>query len=88
MKEIIKWLDAGVIYPIAYSSWVCPIRCVPKKGGMTVVPNEKNELVPIRLVTAWRVCMDYRKLNAWTEKHNFSCHLLVELEHTTMLAMK
>ena len=38
---------------------------------MTVVPNEKNELVPMRLVTGWRVCMDYRKLNAWTENDHF-----------------
>ena len=58
-KEIIKWLDAGVIYPIADSSWVCPVQCVPKKGGMTVVPNEKNEFIPMRPVTGWRVCMDY-----------------------------
>ena len=43
-KEIIKWLDAGVIYPIADSSWVCPVQCVPKKGGMTVVPNKKMNL--------------------------------------------
>ena len=43
-KEIIKWLDAGVIYPIADSSWVCPVQCVPKKGGMNVVPNEKINL--------------------------------------------
>ena len=50
-KEIIKWFDAGVIYPIADSSWVCPVQCVPKKGGMTVVPNEKNELVLIRPMT-------------------------------------
>ena len=50
-KEIIKWLDAGVIYPIADSSWVYPVQCVPKKGGMTVVPNEKNELAPMRSVT-------------------------------------
>ena len=41
-KEIIKWLDAAVIYPMADSSWVCPVHCVPKKGGMTVVPNERN----------------------------------------------
>ncbi|KAH0634861.1 hypothetical protein KY284_037647 [Solanum tuberosum] len=47
-KEIIKWLDVGVIYPIADSSWVCPVQCVPKKGGITVVPNERNELVPMR----------------------------------------
>ena len=70
-KEIIKWLDAGVSYPIVDSSWVCPIQCVPKKGGMTMVPNEKNELVPMSPVTGWRVCMDYRKLNVWTEKDNF-----------------
>ena len=70
-KEIIKWFDVGVIYPIADSSWVCPIHCIPKKGRMTVVPNEKNELVPMRPVTGWRVSMDYRKLNAWTEKDHF-----------------
>ena len=50
-KEIIKWLDAGVIYPIVDSSWVCLVQCVPKKGGIIVVPNEKNELVSLRLVT-------------------------------------
>ena len=50
-KEIIKWLDAGVIYPIADSSWVCPVQCIPKKGGTIVVPNEKHELVSMRPVT-------------------------------------
>uniref|UniRef100_M1DBA5 Retrotransposon gag protein n=1 Tax=Solanum tuberosum TaxID=4113 RepID=M1DBA5_SOLTU len=70
-KEIIKWLDAGVIYPIADSSWVCPVQCVPKNGGLTVVPNERNEFVPMRPVTGWRVCIDYRKLNAWIEKDHF-----------------
>ena len=39
-KEIIMLLDDGVIYPIAESIWVCPFQCVPKKGGMTIVPNE------------------------------------------------
>ena len=72
-KEIIKWLDAGVIYPIADSSWLCPVQCVPNKGGMTVVPNEKNELVPMRSVTGLRVCMDYRKLNARLKKTIFLC---------------
>ena len=70
-KEINKWFDVGLIYLIADSSWVCPVQCVLKKGGMTVVPNEKNEPVPMRLVTGWRVCIDYRKLNAWTEKDHF-----------------
>lgn len=70
-KEIIKWLDAGLIYRIGDSTWVCPVQCVPKKGGMIVIHNEKNELVPMRLVTGWRVCMDYQKLNAWNKKDHF-----------------
>nr|GEU59832.1 reverse transcriptase domain-containing protein [Tanacetum cinerariifolium] len=50
---------------------VSPIHCVPKKGGMTVVENEDNELIPTRLVTGWRVCIDYRKLNDVTRKDHF-----------------
>ncbi|XP_015170838.1 uncharacterized protein [Solanum tuberosum] len=53
-KEIIKWLDAFVIYPIANSKWVSSVQCVPKKGGITVVPNAKGELVPTRPVIGWR----------------------------------
>ncbi|GJS49193.1 reverse transcriptase domain-containing protein [Tanacetum coccineum] len=48
-KEVEKLLDAGLIYPISDSPWVSPVHCVPKKGGMTVVTNEENELVPTRL---------------------------------------
>nr|GEW27479.1 DNA-directed DNA polymerase [Tanacetum cinerariifolium] len=50
-KEVIKLLDAGMIYPIFDSPWVCPVYCVPKKVGMTIVENENNELIPTRLVT-------------------------------------
>nr|GEZ75156.1 reverse transcriptase domain-containing protein [Tanacetum cinerariifolium] len=67
-KEVIKLLDAEMIYPISDSPWVSPIHCVPKKGGMTVVANENNELIPTRLVTGWRVYIDYRKLNDATRK--------------------
>nr|GEX16550.1 reverse transcriptase domain-containing protein [Tanacetum cinerariifolium] len=70
-KEVIKLLDVGMIYPISDSSWVSPIHCVPKKGGMTVVANENNELIPTRLVTDWRVCIGYRKLNDATRKDHF-----------------
>ncbi|GJT97938.1 reverse transcriptase domain-containing protein [Tanacetum coccineum] len=70
-KEVEKLLDAGLIYPISDSSWVSPVHCVPKKGGMTVVTNDENELVPTRLVTGWRVCIDYRKLNEATRKDHF-----------------
>ncbi|GJS67253.1 reverse transcriptase domain-containing protein [Tanacetum coccineum] len=58
-QEVIKLLDAGLIYPISDSPWVSPVHCVPKKGGITVVKNEENELIPTRLVTGWRVCIDY-----------------------------
>nr|GEZ77182.1 hypothetical protein [Tanacetum cinerariifolium] len=70
-KEIIKLLDAESIYPILDSLWVSPIHCVPKKGEITVVENENNELIPTRLVTGWRVCIDYRKLNDATRKDHF-----------------
>nr|GFC88672.1 reverse transcriptase domain-containing protein [Tanacetum cinerariifolium] len=71
IKEVIKLLEAGLIYPISDSPWVSPVHCVPKKGGFTVVENEDNELIPTRLVTGWRVCIDYRKLNEATRKDHF-----------------
>ena len=70
-KEILKLLDTGIIYPISDSQWVSPIHVVPKKEGMTVIRNEKNELIPTRTVTGWRVCIDYRKLNDATRKDHF-----------------
>nr|GEW66734.1 reverse transcriptase domain-containing protein [Tanacetum cinerariifolium] len=62
-KEVMKLLDAGLIYPISDSPWVSPVHCVPKKGCFTVVENEENELILTRLVTGWRVCIDYRAEN-------------------------
>nr|GFC22142.1 reverse transcriptase domain-containing protein [Tanacetum cinerariifolium] len=58
-KEVEKLLDAGLIYPISDSPWVSPVHCIPKKGGFIVVENEENELIPTRLVTGRRVCIDY-----------------------------
>nr|GEZ20863.1 reverse transcriptase domain-containing protein [Tanacetum cinerariifolium] len=69
--EVEKLLDAGLIYPISDSPWVSPVHCVPKKVGFTVVKNEENELIPTRLVTGWRVCIDYCKLNEATHKDHF-----------------
>nr|GEZ54691.1 reverse transcriptase domain-containing protein [Tanacetum cinerariifolium] len=70
-KEVEKLLDAGLIYPISGSPWVSPVHYVPKKGGFTVVKNEENELIPTRLVTGWRVYIDYKKLNEATRKDHF-----------------
>ena len=70
-NEVIKLLDAGIIYPISDSKWVSPIQVVPKKSSITVVKNANDELIPTRLVTGWRMCIDYRKLNSTTRKDHF-----------------
>ncbi|CAN6712720.1 unnamed protein product [Malus baccata var. baccata] len=70
-KEIIKLLDCGVIYPISDSRWVSPVQVVLKKSGVTMVKNAEDELVPTRIQTGWRVCIDYRKLNNTTRKDHF-----------------
>ncbi|GKE30359.1 hypothetical protein Tco_1445743 [Tanacetum coccineum] len=70
-KEVVKQLDIGIIYLIIDSPWVSPIHCVPKKGGIKVVTNKKDGLVPKRIVTGWGVCIDYRKLNEATVKDHF-----------------
>ncbi|KAK1668215.1 hypothetical protein QYE76_056374 [Lolium multiflorum] len=62
-NEVLKLLEAGIIYPIADSRWVSPVHCVPKKGGMTVVPNDNDELIPQRVVVGYRMCIDFRKVN-------------------------
>ena len=69
--EILKLLEAGIIYPIAGSRWVSPIHYVPKKGGITVVPNDKTELIPQRIVTGYRMVIDFRKLNKATRKDHY-----------------
>ncbi|GKB36983.1 hypothetical protein Tco_0881925 [Tanacetum coccineum] len=70
-KEVIKLLDAGLIYPISDSPWVSHVQVVPNKGGMTVVKNEKDELILQWSVTGWRVCINYYKLNNATRKDHF-----------------
>nr|GEX52521.1 DNA-directed DNA polymerase [Tanacetum cinerariifolium] len=56
---------------VSTTPWVNPVHCVPKKGSYTVIENEENELIPTRLVTEWRVCIDYHKLNEATRKDHF-----------------
>ena len=68
-NKILKLLNVGIIYSIYDSKWMSLVQVVPKQSGITVVKNEENELVPTR--TGWRVCIDYRKLNAATRKDHF-----------------
>ncbi|WKA13012.1 hypothetical protein VitviT2T_030349 [Vitis vinifera] len=53
--EVLKLLQAGIIYPISDSPWVSPTQVVPKKSGITVVQNEKGEEIATRLTSGWRV---------------------------------
>jgi hypothetical protein len=78
-KEVIKLLDAEIIYPVAHSEWVSSVHCVPKKGGITVVKNEKDELIPQWIVTGWRMSIDYRKLNKATRKDHFLLPFINEM---------
>ena len=78
-KEVLKWLDAGVIYPILDNSWVSPIQVIPKKGGTIVIRTENNALLPSRIVTTWRICIDYQKLNKATRKYHISLPFLDQM---------
>ena len=77
--EVLKLLDVGIIYPISDSKWVSPTQVVPKKSGITVVKNEKGESLPTRVTSSWRMCIDYRKLNAATRKDHFPLPFLDQI---------
>jgi hypothetical protein len=79
VKEVLKLLKDGVIYPVSNSEWVRPVQVVLEKGGMTVIRNEKNELILQRTVTGWRMCIDYRKLNKATRKDHFPLPFIDEM---------
>jgi hypothetical protein len=58
VKKVLKLLKDGVIYPVSNSEWVSPVQVVPKKGGMMVIRNEKNELIYQQTITGWQMCID------------------------------
>ena len=60
-----------VIYLITDSKWVVPIHVVPKKTGITLVKNKNDELIPTRISSGWRMCVDYKKLNLAICKDHF-----------------
>ncbi|XP_070667526.1 uncharacterized protein [Malus domestica] len=65
-QDAIDWTIADIkgISPTIYSKWISPTQVVPKRSAITVVKNDNNELMPTRLTTGWRMCVDYRKINA------------------------
>jgi hypothetical protein len=78
-KEVLKLLNARVIYHVSDIEWVSPVQVVLKKGGMTVIRNEKNELIPQRTDIGWRTCIDYQKLNKATRKDHFPLPFIDEM---------
>jgi hypothetical protein len=78
-KEVSKLHKVGVIYHVFDSEWVSPVQVVPKKGGMTIIRNEKNELIPQQTVTSWCMCIDYQKLNKATRKDHFPLPFIDEM---------
>jgi hypothetical protein len=78
-KEVLKLLKAGVIYPVSDSEWVSPVQVVSKKGGMTIIRNEKNELIHQQTITGWWMCTDYRRLNKATRKDHFPLPFIDEM---------
>ncbi|KAK1699228.1 hypothetical protein QYE76_015925 [Lolium multiflorum] len=86
-NEVLRLLEAGIIYPIADSRWVSPVHCVPKKGGMIVVPNDNDELIPQRVVVGYRMCIDYRKVNKVTKKDHYPLPFIDQMLERCMSAI-
>ena len=77
--EVLKLLQAGIIYPISNSTWVSPTQVVLKKSGVTTLYNEKGEEMPTLLTTSWRVCIDYKRINEVTREDHFPLPFIDQL---------
>ena len=77
--EVLKLLQASIIYPISDSTWIIPTQVVPEKLRVTTMKNEKGEEFSTRLTTGWRMCIDYRRLNEVTRKDHFPLPFIDQL---------
>ena len=50
--EVLKLLQAGIIYPISDRTWVSPTQVVPKKSGVTTVYTKRERRCPPVLLYA------------------------------------
>jgi hypothetical protein len=76
---VLKLFKDGVIYPIFDTEWVNHVQVMPNKGGITVIHNVKNELIPHWTITSWWMCIDYQKLNKDTRKDHFPLPFIDEM---------
>nr|GEZ69260.1 reverse transcriptase domain-containing protein [Tanacetum cinerariifolium] len=85
-KEVLKLLDARLIYPILDSPWVSPVHCVPKKGGFIVAKNEENKLILTRLFTGWLkegIVLGHKISKNGIEVDNVKVDVIAKLPHPT-----
>ncbi|CAA7045439.1 unnamed protein product [Microthlaspi erraticum] len=85
-KEILKLLDAGIIYSNSDSTWISLVHCVPKKGGIIVIKNDKEELIPTRTIVGHRMCLFGALWSTWDVRSKEG--LCMELSSTAQLIMK
>nr|GEV87388.1 reverse transcriptase domain-containing protein [Tanacetum cinerariifolium] len=95
LKKVLKSHKRAIAWKISDIKGIDPRFCTHKilieedykptvqsqrRGGMTIVANENNELILTRLVTGWRVYIDYRKLNDATRTDRFSLPFMDQMD--------
>ncbi|RVW66383.1 hypothetical protein CK203_065698 [Vitis vinifera] len=79
--EVLKLLQAGIIYPISDSPWVSPTQVVPKNSGIIVVQNDKGEKVATCLTSG--IVLDHIISKKDIEVDKAKVELIVKLPSST-----
>jgi hypothetical protein len=77
-KEVLKLLHAEIIYHVPHSEWVSSVQVVPKREDMTIVKNEKNELIPKEPSLVGRCALITKNLTRLHRKITFHCPSLMK----------